>query len=86
MEGVKGEANFTITGYRKRTSLFSEGMRVCCRELAENKWKRGGNHISYVKEETEGKREVKFSYIFKQGDQSGLEFAYCFPYTLSKLQ
>jgi hypothetical protein len=34
VEGVKGEATFTIAGFRKRTSLYSEGMKICYRELA----------------------------------------------------
>jgi hypothetical protein len=33
VEGVKGEASFTIGGFRKKTSLYSEGMKICCREV-----------------------------------------------------
>ena len=32
VEGVRGEAQFTVTGFKKRTSLYNEGMRLCCRE------------------------------------------------------
>lgn len=53
VEGVKGDAAFTITGFKKRASLYNEGMKLCYRQVGENKkWKRGGTQVSYVKDTT----------------------------------
>jgi hypothetical protein len=32
-EGLKGEVNFIISGFTKTSSLYSEGMKVCYREV-----------------------------------------------------
>lgn len=31
VEGLKGEANFTISGFKKKKSLYNEGMKLCYR-------------------------------------------------------
>jgi hypothetical protein len=51
VEGLKGEASFTIAGFRKKASLYNEGMKICYREVAKgSKWKRGGSQVCYVKD------------------------------------
>lgn len=65
-------------------------MKLCYRDNKEsNKWRRGALKIRY-EPYTEGEDEeryfcLKFSYFFKSSEFSSVEFAYCFPYGLNKL-
>ncbi len=69
VEGIKGEAKFIIEGFTKTTSLYNNGMKICCRDLKEDRWRRGGAHISYIKSDKEDEDqtsyELHFTYFFK---------------------
>jgi hypothetical protein len=87
VEGVKGEAHFVISGFTKRSSLYNSGMRLCYREGREGKWRRGGTQIGYLRagEEDDRNYELRYSFFFKSSDSSCVEFAYSYPYGLTKL-
>lgn len=75
MEGAKGETTFIIKGFTKRSSLYSEGMKICYREVGEHsKWRRGGTKICYtnslVDEGEKDSYELRFSYFFKSNERT----------------
>jgi hypothetical protein len=43
-EGLKGEVNFVISGFTKTSSLYSEGMKVCYREVKKEE-PHENNHV-----------------------------------------
>ena len=69
-------------------------MRVCVKASKDSHWQKSGNLISYkpsrLNDTQEGQErskkyfELSFSYDFKHKDDK-VYFAYCFPYTFSKL-
>lgn len=91
VEGLRGEAHFVVRGFSKSSSLFSEGMKVCYRDVKElTKWRRGGSRIAYTNsvgenDEYQASYELRFSHFFRNNEHTCIEFAYCFPYGLKKL-
>lgn len=87
-----GNVNFSILNFTKSHSLYHQGMRICVKE--DGAWQKSGNLISYkpsrLNDTSEGqdrsKRyyELNFSYEFKRKDAK-VYFAYCFPYTFSRV-
>ena len=48
-EGLKGEINFILTGFKKNSSLYNHGMKICFRDINQTpEWKRCGKKISYT--------------------------------------
>ena len=66
-------------------------MKICVKEIYNgNNWRRGGSNIKYIENSTETNKEkntyeLHFSYFFKNHFLNTVEFAYCFPYTYTKL-
>lgn len=48
VKGLKS-AKFILSPFRKKTSLYNEGMKICYRE-DKGEWKRGGTDILYEQE------------------------------------
>ncbi len=75
---MKGEASFAIAGFRKKTSLYNEGMKMCYREVGKNsKWKRGGTQVCYLKDMDEEQKDlrrfdIKFNFNFRDLSTNGV--------------
>lgn len=63
-----------VKGFTKSSSLYSEGMKVCYREVKEgNKWRRGGSRIAYLPSsdaEDQTTYELRFSHFFKNNEHT----------------
>ena len=88
-----GNVNFSVLNFTKKQSLYNHGMRVCVKSNSQD-WHQDGQFISYkpsrLNQTDEGKQrykqfyEMQFTYNFTEKDDT-VYFAYCFPYTLSRL-
>ena len=79
---------FIIYGLKKPEGLYSKGMKPCICEYTENcldDWAHGGYDIEYQRPEINRCFSLQFSYDFLH-ENSITFFAYCFPYTYSRLQ
>jgi hypothetical protein len=84
---------FNVVNFTKKASLYTYGMRVCiCRRSGDYKWHKGGENVTYgtshVQRSTSRRPYAKLSFTHKfeeeaKGDK--VYFAYCFPYTFSRL-
>ena len=86
---------FNILNFSKNDSLFNYGMEVCIHtekhyHKTKTQWFRGGKDISYypnnIKRNSKGGTyyTLTFTYEFLY-DLDTVSFAYCYPYTYSKL-
>lgn len=71
--------------------MFKNGMKPCVfSQMKSESWERGGFDIEYRKnsipyQESESYYTLSFSYEFAAGENE-VYFAYCFPYTYTRLQ
>jgi hypothetical protein len=82
-----GPFTFHIVNYVKPYSMFAVGMRPCVNSTRKGKdWERAGFNVDYRKNSLEGGfYSLSFSYDFTE-PMDQVYFAYCYPYTYSRLQ
>lgn len=89
--GAAGTYTFHIVNYVKPFSMFRVGMKPCVYSPSRgSKWERAGTDIDYRRnslpyEQDENYYTLSFSYEFQAGE-GDVYFAYCYPYTYSRLQ
>lgn len=97
-EWFKGKTvNFKIKNFTKEDSLYGTGMRIVISKKSNGyKWTKGGEDINYQPSEHLRRKhrdplknkfyyELSFNYKFNEQEDK-IFFAYCYPYTFSKLQ
>jgi len=64
-------------------------MRICCAKQSEDyKWKRDGENITYKRSMKENFRyfcNLSFTITLEKRERDHIFFAYCYPYSFSKL-
>lgn len=84
---------FHINNFTKPGALYSNGMRVCVARRSLNyEWRREGDKISYSKSKCPRRHDLDryfngltFTYDLGKEPTDQIYFAYCLPYTFSKL-
>lgn len=82
----KGSFEFTIHNFYKSKSSYLHGMKPYIKSKRSNQgWSQQGRSIVYEKDEVENCYQLRFTYDFEYPNDE-VQFAYCIPYTYSKLQ
>ena len=88
---------FNILNFTKPQSLYQSGMRVCvAKKSAGFEWHRAGTNISYGQSKAISRANImpnrqkyfhalSFTYTLGKQDRDTIYFAYCYPYTFSRL-